>query len=148
MRVGAGAAETHATRSCEAGAEKCERSSEDPAYLLLVGGSVSRGWAVGGGLAGQTFGFFSRGPAWPVAVLGPYVDWFPEASGGAHFGIILGPAAVPQVRGTGVGAELWGGYDLWLSSHWSLGLAAHAIATTDFSDSGVGGQLVVSTLLF
>ena len=84
--------------------------------------------------------------AGPFAVLGPFADWYPAERDGFHLGGVIGAAAVPLVRGIGMGASLWGGYDLWISPQWSIGIAAHVIGTTDFADSGLGGGAVLSAL--
>ncbi|MBI3203366.1 MAG: hypothetical protein HYZ29_17640 [Myxococcales bacterium] len=110
----------------------------------MVGGTASRGWVTGGGAVGQTVGFFSHGSAWLLVVLGPFLDWYPDEREGLHAGVMLGPAAVPLVRGTGVGGAVWGGYDLWVSDQWSMGLVARGIGSTSFSDEVIGGQVLLS----
>jgi len=71
-------------------------------------------------------------------LFGPFIDWFPDAEGGGHLGLMLGIGALgldsevtpnpntglPEGNGkatTGIGGSIWGGYDFWVADQWSLG---------------------------
>jgi len=68
-----------------------------------------------------------------TALLGFFVDDFPDPARGFHFGGMLGFAgAAAEVKdsgqkfqGGGVGLGAWLGYDLWVSPQWSLGGMLH-----------------------
>jgi hypothetical protein len=115
-----------------------------PAYQLLIGGTVARGFVLGGGVVGQrmldpkvtmkysplrvrsdaTFEDVGEG-ATSIGLIGPFFDWFPREGGGLHFGTMVGFALLGLEEGhSGVAGSLWGGYDFWISSQWSLGIEA------------------------
>jgi hypothetical protein len=94
----------------------------------LVGGSPSVGFAVGGALSIQGFGFGNEGSA-GVGMLGAFVDGFPMANDGLHLGGSLGYAAsrttrpngADELHGRGFGGSAWFGYDWWVADEWSMG---------------------------
>lgn len=115
-----------------------------PALELLIGQTVARGFVLGGGVQGQriskpkvtldheplrfrsdsTYDDLGEG-AMSTGLVGIFLDWFPQESGGLHFGSMLGFALLGLEDGnTGVAGSFWGGYDFWVSSEWSLGLEA------------------------
>jgi hypothetical protein len=64
-------------------------------------------------------------------LLGPGIHWYPDATGGFHFGATLGIAAAAaktpdnsvfeNLGGGGGGLSLAVGYDFWIADQWSLG---------------------------
>jgi hypothetical protein len=96
---------------------------------LMIGGTPSVGFAVGGALSLESFGQASGPSSAGLGVLGVFVDGFPMESGGVHLGGLLGLAAsrtmrpgdIDQLRAGGVGMAAWFGYDWWVSSEWSMG---------------------------
>jgi hypothetical protein len=129
-----------------------------PAYELLIGGTVARGFVLGGGFVGQDIknpdltvksntlpGATVMVPAsgsLGVGALGPFIDWFPDETKGLHFGAMVGLAILGLENNagktsTGIAGSLWGGQDFWISSQWSLGAEARIAALSakrDFSD--------------
>ena len=129
-----------------------------PAYELLIGGTVARGFVLGGGFVGQDISnpdVTVKSNAVPggsvivpasgslgVGALGPFIDWFPNESKGLHFGTMLGLALLGLENNagktsSGIAGSLWGGYDFWVASQWSLGAEARVAALSarrDFSD--------------
>ena len=144
-------------------------------YELMMGGTLSSGVVLGGGLLAQDIvspkvetKTSASGPKVAVdpssdrlgiALAGLFVDWFPIERAGAHVGAMLGLGRVglQDSKGntpSGGGASLFGGYDFWVGSQWSLGLEGRALAVrterdvpaVTFEDSALGFQLLVSAL--
>lgn len=94
----------------------------------LVGGSPSVGFALGGAISIQGFGYNSDGSA-GLGLLGVFVDGFPMANDGLHLGGSLGfaasrttrPGGFDELRGRGFGGSAWLGYDWWVADEWSMG---------------------------
>ena len=102
---------------------------------LLVGGSPSRGVAVGGALLSD------YGPNLSLSknekniedanvetgLIGPFIDGFPDPKGGWHVGGMLGLANIRTAKDAetrddpGVGGATWVGYDAWVGDEWSVG---------------------------
>jgi hypothetical protein len=143
-----------------------------PAFELLIGKAVGRGFVAGAGVVGQriwepkvtkeftlrvrsdaTYDHLGEGSI-NVGLVGPFLDWFPREDGGLHFGAMVGAALLGIAQGhTGVAGSLWGGYDFWISSQWSLGIVACIAALQSaHSLSGYGGTLddgaINASLLF
>lgn len=121
---------------------------------LALGGSIGRGWVLGGGiysadLIASTFRS-NPGSALPpaeldtglrsVTVIGPFLDWYARESGGFHlqFGLGLG-TMTPQVFGDpatrqseyaaiGGGLMLGVGYEWWVDDDISLGILSRTTA--------------------
>jgi hypothetical protein len=105
---------------------------------LLIGGSPSAGFAVGGGilLNGSSHpdnetaaGTFDTEHETAASVFGVFVDGFPDPEGGLHIGGMLGLAgynitddneAFEEETG-GFGAAAWVGYGGWVGGDWTLG---------------------------
>lgn len=147
-----------------------------PAYELLIGGTVGKAIVIGGGFVGQDIsspqvrmspdvlglnGNVSANGALGIGVLGPFIDWFPDVNGGAHFGAMLGIGVIGlrdenDDPDTGPGASIWGGYDFWIADQWSLGAEARAAVASahrhfsdinqDFRDSASTFELLFSAL--
>jgi hypothetical protein len=110
--------------------------------MVLVGGTPSRGFVVGGGLTEvAAYGRFVGGvydgaqvdvSEWKV---GPFVDWYPDPTRGFHLGALTG-LSVSILRSTtnqssaALGATIFGGYDWWIGPQWSLGVLAAASGAT------------------
>ena len=131
---------------------------------LLVGGSPSPGLAVGGALVAETasvgferddFPIYDRSAS--LFIVGPFVDGYPNPSGGWHFGGTIGFAhqifgstgTDPQRNGNGVGGAFWLGHDFWMADDWSLGpLLKLGGAATKGSDPDTSGSSFSASLLF
>lgn len=159
-------------------------SGAGPAYELLFGGTVARGFVVGGGFLGQDISdpsttIESNDPSVPstlnvsgalgVLALGPFIDWFPDDTGGAHVGAMVGLGGVGLKdrsgnADVGIGGSLWTGYDFWIANQWSLGGELRAVFaqgtrevdapstgffgnTARFDDSAASFELVFTALL-
>jgi hypothetical protein len=116
---------------------------------LAFGGTVAPGWVVGGGiysldLVASTLRI--KGSATQqlpaeidpglrsLALIAPFVDWYPNVRGGFHVQAALGIATlVPRVFGhpatsqsdysaVGGGLLLGTGYEWWVADEWSIGV--------------------------
>jgi hypothetical protein len=82
-----------------------------------------------------------------IVLLGPFIDGFPNAKRGWHFGGTIGLANVRQrdlgplgdvSRTTGYGAAAWAGYDAWIADEWCVGgLLRGMLTRTRDSESDV-----------
>jgi len=126
------------TRSADAGA---------------FGGELAAGFTLGGGLVlglgatalhapSPSAGFRSL----DVWQLGPWLDYYPDPSAGWHGMLTLAPQVLVAresagtSRGVGIGGSLWLGYDAWIGSEWSTGIAlggAFAVASGKRDDTSV-----------
>jgi len=106
---------------------------------LLIGGSPSPGLSLGGGiLLDPLFGadyerngdkLGSHGGY--SALIGPFIDGFPDATKGWHLGGMIGFAGQNfqnvnsmgggNHRATGIGGAAWFGYDFWVAADWAVG---------------------------
>jgi len=155
-----------------------------PVYELLFGGTVARGFVVGGGFLGQDIWdpdttIESNDPNVPstlqlngalgVLNIGPFIDWFPDDTGGAHVGGMIGIGGIGLKDRSGnadigLGGSVWAGYDFWIANQWSLGGELRALfaqgtrdveaptgllgtTTSKFDDSAASFELVFTVLL-
>ncbi|MEZ4220234.1 MAG: autotransporter outer membrane beta-barrel domain-containing protein [Polyangiaceae bacterium] len=160
LRLGLGVGYGNVNSTGTAGSSDVEVTYKGfgPVYELLIGGTPGGGLVIGGGFVGQdisepeievTVGSGSASTQAPdnsalgVVVLGPFVDWFPDETGGAHVGLIagIGGIGVQDQNGdsaTGFGAALFGGYDFWVGKQWSIGPEARVVYVSADRDSGSG----------
>lgn len=128
------------------------------AFDLAIGGTPVPGFVIGGNYAFQES--FKphvkiRSGALSVdgdsdtntvfSVLGPFVDWFPDPSGGFHFGGTLGFGVLSvaddsgsvsnSVSESGFGGALRIGYDAWVSRQWALGVLGQFVGGRVSSNS-------------
>jgi hypothetical protein len=127
---------------------------------LAVGGTVSRGLVVGGGLYGANVLTYTvtveRGESAPaellrpsqLALVGPFVDWYTDPARGFHLqgsiGLALGVSLEPERTqlhfrdpGVGGGLMLGFGYEWWIGAEWSLGVLGRlSIAVLGEEDDG------------
>ena len=149
-------------------------SGAGPAYELLIGGTLGSGFVLGGGLLGQDISepdveissgsvsasTTAEDEALGVILLGPFVDWFIDETGGAHFGAMLGVGGIglsddSSDTSSGWGASVWGGYDFFISAQWSLGVEGRVLYVqterdffgNSFQDTATGYQLLFTALL-
>lgn len=130
-------------------AEDLSSSGAQLAADLLIGGGLAPGLTLGGGLlyATQLSGDWeindvvqSSGDL-STAIIGPFIDGFPQANGGWHFGGMAGLAyasfdpggVVDNTTALGFGAAFWLGHDFWVAPEWSVGplLRVTALRATD-----------------
>lgn len=132
---------------------------------LMIGGSPSRGVALGGALltSGAFSAAFDRGGVDAgdrrvgLVVVGPFIDGYPNPRGGWHLGAALGVAALqiqdraPTLTDTrGLGGAGWFGYDWWVADEFSMGLSLRLAGalTRDARDGvDVGAQAFGTTLV-
>lgn len=106
---------------------------------LLIGGSPSPGVSIGGGLMVDPlfgvdydrngFGMGSHGGT--SALIGPFIDGFPDASRGWHLGALVGvggqtfqnvnASGSKYSTARGFGGAAWFGYDFWVAGEWAVG---------------------------
>ncbi|HEY3237214.1 MAG TPA: hypothetical protein VGJ84_21015 [Polyangiaceae bacterium] len=133
----------------------------------LVGGSPSRGVAIGGALlTTSSIGIeFSR-PGQPIArrninlaVLGAFIDGFPNPADGWHLGGALGFArinvadnAVNGLTSTnGLAGAGWLGYDWWVGDEWSVGFLFRLLGGVTGGSEGtynVSASALSATVMF
>jgi hypothetical protein len=147
----------------DGGAEDDDLSAKgsDLALDVLVGGSPSRGVAVGGALLTNTLlaadleqsGNTVTDRDIGIVLVGPFIDGFPNAKKGWHLGGAMGLALVKQKdlgefgrtdRTEGFGAAAWAGYDAWVGDEWSLGGKLRFMLTRT-RDGGSDPEVVAST---
>jgi hypothetical protein len=129
------------------------------AFDLMIGGSPSPGFVLGGAL----FSDFNRnlsvrqgdrdiGEATVgTGLIGPFVDGFPNSKGGWHLGGMIGLATVrtedlpgsDEVRtDQGVGGAVFGGYDAWVADEFAVGgLLRFSAAVARSEDDQTGRKL-------
>jgi hypothetical protein len=149
LRMGLGVGYGRVTSEGEIDGESSEATYDGwgPAFELLIGGTLGKGWVLGGGLVGQDISnpsvtasggegtdvdYVQLDDALGVGALGPFVDWFPDPGGGFHAGAMLGFAVIglsnPEGNHElGPAGSLWAGYDFWIASQWSLGVEGRAV---------------------
>jgi hypothetical protein len=116
---------------------------------LLVGGGLAPGVTLGGGLmyATQLSGDWEFGDLevssgdLSTVLVGPFIDGFPSAKDGWHFGGLAGLAIATFEPGPGAdsssavgfGGSVWAGHDFWVAPEWSVGglLKVTALRATD-----------------
>lgn len=118
---------------------------------LLVGGSPSPGFVLGGGLLGNWI--FSAdfesddGAAIDTrnvssTLLGVFADGFPQGTGGFHIGGLLGLSVLTLGKGAqpgstmGLGGAAWLGYDQWVGDDWGLGGLVRFTAAQSVGEEG------------
>lgn len=145
-----------------------------PAFELLLGGTLGSGFVLGGGFVGQDVSepdleVESRSvnvsgtvedQSLGILTIGPFIDWYPDPKGGAHVGVMIGPAEVglqddDGQSSTGLGGSLFGGYDFWIGDQWSLGLEGRVVAAStehtrndaSFDNAAMSYQVLFTALL-
>ena len=139
---------------------------------LWVGGTPTPGLAMGAALSAFGLNSSSRrvngaslsgDVSGSTALLGFFVDGFPDPERGFHFGGALGVASgVAEIKngpkrfeGGGLGLEGWAGYDFWVSPQWSLGGAVRLMGSITRQDldnvkyeTSIGGASLSFTALY
>lgn len=117
---------------------------------LMIGGTPSGGLATGGALSLSGFGH-SNGSGGDYVLIGGFVDGFPSAAHGLHFGGELGLALtrtnrkdnVDELRGAGLGMAVWLGHGFWVGDDWTLGgLVRFSGALTQGTNDRIPGDTV------
>jgi hypothetical protein len=133
-------------------------------FDLMFGGSPSPGIAIGGGLLTQgafSVNFERNGydvdRSVSMALIGPFIDGFPNANKGWHFGGLVGLAAVNVEdddddglsKTGGFGGSVFLGYDFWVADEWSVGpLVRFTGALTKDEDGNVDAQTFSTVVSF
>lgn len=129
------------------------------AFDLMIGGSPSRGFVIGGALLSD----FNRNltlkegdrdlggeAAVATGLIGPFVDGFPNPKGGWHLGGMIGLATIRtedfpedgKVRtDSGVGGAVFGGYDAWVGDEFAVGGLLRFAAAVGRSEDDTGRKL-------
>jgi hypothetical protein len=144
-----------------------------PAYELLIGGTLGSGFVLGGGFVAQDISDpdvtvepevalsddISTSDALGILVLGPFVDWFFDETGGFHAGAVFGIGSIglrddDDEASSGLGASVFAGYDFWVAKQWSLGVEGRVLFVSSdrsfgedtFEDRARGFQLLFTAL--
>jgi outer membrane autotransporter protein len=182
LRIGIGPAWGKVTSELD-GFGEVRYTGFGPGYEFLLGGTIG-GLVIGGGFVGQNLSspdFESDGGSVndvdgtiDLNILGPFIDYFPDERGGAHFGLMLGFAGIgyssnenadlddddflddDRSVSSGWGASLWAGYGFWVGSQWSIGPELRGVwlsskrdvagLDADIDDTGYGVELLFSAL--
>jgi hypothetical protein len=123
-----------------------DTSGTQLAFDLLLGGGLAPGIILGGGAqyAAPLSGDWEVGGTkvadgdMSTLLIGPFIDGFPDAKGGWHFGGLAGLSRVTFDAGVdsdaiGFGGSVWAGHDFWVAPEWSVGglLRASALRATE-----------------
>ncbi len=139
------------------------------AFDLLIGGSPSKGFVIGGALISD----FNRNltlqqgdtdlgqeVAVTTGLIGPFVDGFPNAKGGWHLGGMVGlatirtedfPGSTKALNYEGAGGAVFGGYDAWVGDEFSVGgllRFSAAVGRTEESGRKLDATSTALTLMF
>jgi hypothetical protein len=150
-----------------------------PSWELLLGGTPGAGVVIGGGILSQDIsepevevtsqlegleGSDESDDALGMGIIGPFIDWFPDETGGAHVGAMFGVGVIGLREGSsndddpssGWGASLWSGYDFWVANQWALGALARAqylstkremeVSNVEVEDKGWSFQVLFTAL--
>jgi hypothetical protein len=115
---------------------------------LMIGGSPSRGLAIGGALLTDTAvganyevdGTESGDGSIGTGLLGAFIDGFPDPKGGFHLGGALGYTTLiaegrslgdENLETAGFGGAFFIGYDFWVGDEWSMGPLLRVMATAN-----------------
>jgi hypothetical protein len=132
-----------------------------PVFEIMLGGTVARGFVIGAGVleldiinpsvesnvpgvnsntvgSANSFGATALG----FNTFGPFIDWFPDETGGAHFGGMVGLGVIHLEDNVGIGGSLWGGYDFWVGKQWSLGGELRGTLASGGREVRLGSQSV------
>ena len=176
MRFGIGPGYGHVTSAGNDSGIDIEATFDGwgPSYEMLFGGTPAAGFVVGGGLLLQSISepdvsidisgttsesHVAEDESLGIVVVGPFIDWFPNPEGGGHIGVMAGFAATglegdDDEASDGYGAALFGGYDFWVGSQWSIGPEARfTLVSTErevlgipIDDTATGFSLLLTAL--
>lgn len=149
MGLGTGYGQAKTTGSISGTNLTAHYAGAGPAFELLIGGTPASGFVIGGGFIGQDIWdpettIDSNHPSVPaslelhgalgVGALGPFIDWFPDDTGGAHVGAMFGLGIIGLRDDRSFGGSIWAGYDFWVANQWSLGAEIRAAAASGKRD--------------
>lgn len=115
---------------------------------LMIGGSPSRGLAIGGALLSDTAfgaqyevdGNDAGEGSISTGLIGGFIDGFPDPKGGFHLGGAFGFSSLigeelaendESLQTAGLGGAFWIGYDFWVGDEWSIGPLVRLMATAN-----------------
>lgn len=142
------------------GAPELDASGSGIGLDLLIGGTPSPGFVIGGGILGAwsfSVDFESEGADTTrhdlgSSLIGVFVDGFPQSAGGWHLGGLVG-LATQSLSNDGVvddtagfGGAVWTGYDQWVGSDWSVGGLLRFSAARTFGEKDVDVSASTATL--
>jgi hypothetical protein len=112
---------------------------------LMIGGSPSRGVAIGGALLSDTafnaqyeLSDAEGTTSISTGLIGGFIDGFPDPKGGFHLGGAFGFSSLiadelgpgdEALETAGLGGAFWLGYDFWVGDEWSMGPLLRVMAT-------------------
>lgn len=173
MRIGLGGGYFGAKVEPEVGT--LHANGGGPAFEFALGGTVADGVVIGGGLytasvnrlkwSGDPLASDVRGGAGSLALLGPFVDFYPNPKDGFHVQGAIGitglnfaerSSTVPPPKewsGGGGGLMFGAGYEFWVGSQWSIGgiarvLLVSATMREKDSDTDFSGKAFAPSILF
>lgn len=146
------------------GAPELDASGSGIGLDLLIGGTPSPGFVLGGGILSSwsfSVDFESEGASTTrhdlgSSLIGVFVDGFPQSTGGWHLGGLVG-LATQTLSNDGVvddtlgfGGAAWAGYDQWVGPDWSVGglLRFSAARTFGEKDYDVSASTATLNLMF
>jgi hypothetical protein len=138
VRANFGAGAIFGKASSDAGGSGASTGGLSLNYDLLIGGSPSPGFTLGGGISGslQLSGNWELDDDVKVGsgnlstfIIGPFAEGYPNANSGLHFGGMVGFARLgadvssttDSISALGAGGAFWMGSGLWVAPDWSVG---------------------------
>ncbi len=147
--------------SYDTDAQDFDASGSGIGFDVLVGGSPSPGFVVGGGLISNLLFSAEFDPEAAdsditTGLVGVFVDGFPQVSGGWHLGGLIGVGGQTLSdddlidRAGGFGGAVWTGYDQWVGDDFSVGglVRFSAMRSTGEQDGGNDVTAATGSLTF
>jgi hypothetical protein len=141
-------------------------------FDLLIGGTPTPGLAIGGALLGSVgrdgdidiegSSAQNEEAQLGLAIIGPFIDGFPNPKKGLHFGGTVGFASMTVERGDemladadhrggGFGGAVWAGMGGWVGPDWSLGgllKLSGAVTRREIEGNAQQGRALEISLMF
>jgi hypothetical protein len=134
-----------------------DMSGVGPSVELAFGGAVAPGVIIGGGIYGTSVASptYKQGDAEEdggtaiASMIGPFVDFYPNPTGGLHLQLAIGYTALSAEKGDvypnddqsggGFGVVVGVGYEWWIGEQWSAGILGRVqYVSGSVEDSGDG----------
>ncbi len=125
-------------------------------FDVLVGGSPSPGFVIGGGiistlLFSADFDPNAADSDITTGMVGVFVDGFPQVTGGWHLGGLIGVGGQTLSeddvvdKAGGFGGAVWGGYDQWVGDDFSVGGLLRFSAMRSTGEANAGNDVTAAT---
>jgi hypothetical protein len=125
-----------------------EANAQSFALDLMIGGSPSRGLAIGAALLTEAAfgadyehdGADAGNGTITTGLIGGFIDGFVDPKGGFHVGGAFGFASLiadepgprdENLETAGLGGAVWVGYDFWVGDEWSIGPLLRVMASAN-----------------